>query len=101
MMEDYAGNPKTLPAKINRDIEKDKADGKKSFSWTAVHAWSQFHNPSYPNNPDELAAGVSPVKWTTEKLSNDINVVSIEELIWRLRMEHNPKETKTVIKYWK
>jgi hypothetical protein len=97
MLEDYAGNPKTLPAKINRDIEKDKADGKKTFSWTSVHAWSQFHNPSYPNNPDELAAGVLPVKWTTEKLSKDINVVSIEELIWRLRMEHNSKETKELI----
>jgi len=97
MMEDYAGDPGTLPAKINRDMEKCKSEGKKSFSWTAVHAWSKFHNPAYPNNPEELAAGVSPVKWTAEKLSEDITVVSIEELIWRLRMEHNPEETKKVI----
>ncbi|TLX78462.1 hypothetical protein E9993_01925 [Labilibacter sediminis] len=97
MMEDYAGNPKTLPAKINRDVEKDKAEGKKSFSWTAVHAWSKFHNPAYPNNPDELAAGVAPVKWTTEKMLQDINVVSIEELLWRIRMQHNPEQTKALI----
>lgn len=97
MMEDYAGNPKTLPAKINRDIDKVKSNGEKTFSWTSVHAWSKFHNPSYPDNTGELAAGVSPVKWAAEKLSKDIHVVSIEELIWRLRMEHNPEETKAVI----
>lgn len=100
MMEDYAGNPTTLPAKINRDVEKDKAEGLKSFSWTSVHAWSEFHNPAYPNNPDELATGVSPVKWTTEELSKDINVVSIEELLWRIRMEHNAEETQKVIQNW-
>lgn len=66
---------------------KDKLDNK---SVITMH-------PAYPNNPDELAAGVAPVKWTTEKLSKDINVVSIEELIWRLRMEHNPEETQRVI----
>lgn len=94
LLQDFAGNPRTLPTKINRDIEKNKTDGKKSFSWTSVHAWSEFNNP---NNPEELAAGVSPIKWTAERLSDDITVVSIEELIWRLRMEHNAEETLKVI----
>lgn len=97
MMEDYAGNPKTLPAKINRDVEKNILENKNTYSWTSVHAWSKFHNPSYPNNPNELATGVSPVKWTSEKLMDEVKVVSIEELLWRIRMEHNPEETKKLI----
>lgn len=101
MLEDYAGNPETLPAKINRDVAQDKAKGKKSFAWTSVHAWSRFHNPAYPNNPKELAGGVAPVKWTADKLHKDINVVSIEELLWRIRMDHNPEQTKQVINTWK
>jgi hypothetical protein len=94
MMEDYTGNPQTLPENINRDLEINKTESKKSFFWTSVHAWSEFKNP---NNQEEKAAGVSPIKWATEKLSEDIIVVSIEELLWRLRMEHYPEETLAVI----
>lgn len=101
VMKDYAGSPGTLPAKINRDVEINKSFGNKSFSWTSVHAWSEFQDPSYPNNPEELSAGVSPIKWTTEKLWKDIHVVSIEELIWRIRMDHNSAETTRVINHWR
>lgn len=35
--------------------------------------------------------------WTKERLSPNIKIVSIEELLWRIRMKNYPEETEKVI----
>lgn len=96
-----SGNPKELAGFINQDNAALNAQAKQ-LSWTIVHAWSQYYNNSedVPNN-DRVAMkgirGVTPVNWTKQLLNNHTKVVSIEELLWRLRMQHNSADTKYVI----
>ena len=98
MMAERAGTPATLPEKINKDVEEDQHNLIKTFTWTSVHAWSKFQNPI---DSTEVKCGVTPIKWCAERLSPSINVVSPEELLWRLRMEHNPVQTKKSIQEWR
>jgi hypothetical protein len=98
MIPERAGTPATLPEKINRDVEEDQQHQIKTFTWTSVHAWSKFQNPL---DTTELKSGVTPIKWCAEKLLPSIKVVSPEELLWRLRMDHDPVQTKKAVKEWK
>ena len=90
-----SGNPQQIAALIN--------EGTESPAWTVVHAWSYFkQNPdgsvSDASSGDAGALrGVAPVMWTKERLSPDVKIVSIEELLWRVRMKHYPDETEKVI----
>jgi hypothetical protein len=53
--------------------------------------------------PQENAAaedgvrGYSPVTWCAEHLPAGIRVISPEELVWRIRMKHDPSQTKKLI----
>lgn len=98
MIPERAGTPTTLPEKINKDVEANQNAQKKTYDWTSVHAWSIFQNPE---DSTEVNVGVTPVKWCAEKLLPTIKIVSPEELLWRLRMEHDPKQTKNAIAEWK
>lgn len=84
------GNVEDVVKAVNDDISA--AD--ETFDWTIVHAWSQFENP---NNPAEVTGGLKPVKWCIDGFNEKIKVVSPEELLWRLRMKHNPEETLRII----
>ncbi len=96
----FGGTPNKIARLINEDAEK-----KSSYNWTVVHAWSAFkqvqgddenqQNGTY-GDPAH-AVGPEPVKWIAEKLTDDIKVVTIEELLWLMRMEHNPAQTKKII----
>jgi len=96
-----SGNPGELADFINRD--NTPAGGKpRQLNWTIVHAWSQYDNENedVPNNERTAmrgARGVTPVKWTKQLLDKNTKVISIEELLWRLRMQHNSMDTKSVI----
>ncbi|HEY5505791.1 MAG TPA: hypothetical protein VIK28_11585, partial [Sedimentisphaerales bacterium] len=58
------------------------------------------------NMPKENAAahggvcGYTPVTWCAERLGSNIRTVGPEELIWRIRMKHNPEQTKKLIQDW-
>lgn len=96
-----SGNPMELADLINRD-DAPAAGKPKQLNWTIVHAWSQYYNENedVPNN-ERVAMkgtrGVTPVMWTKQLLDKNIKVISIEELLWRLRMQHNSMDTKSVI----
>jgi hypothetical protein len=98
-----SGNPKELAGFINQDNVPATGQSKQ-FNWTIVHAWSQYTNDStnVPNN-ERVARkgtrGVTPVVWTKRLLNKDTKVVSIEELLWRLRMKHNSEDTRQVINH--
>jgi len=56
----------------------------------------RLHENAQYGQPD-TSAGVTPIGWCIERLDKNIKVVSPEELLWRLRMEHNPIQTRKAI----
>jgi hypothetical protein len=109
----WAGRPDSAssgtPAKIADLLSRrdgDKGEGPETrFDWVVVHAWSFFRQSS-SNSPTaeelsepELAQGrgqrgYSPAVWAAHRLPGWLHVVGPEELAWRLRMKHNPGQTK-------
>ncbi len=91
------------PADIAGYINTDTTAGTGEWGWTIVHAWSRFDKDASGSFDDikkgekKGERGVTPVKWTSELLSDRTTVVSIEELIWRIRMKNNRQETESVI----
>ena len=98
------------PAKIAREIwetvEKTPREELPRYDWVVTHAWSYFKktpgsDEDAENLPQETAEagggvrGYSPVTWCAERLPASIPVVSPEELVWRVRMKHDPAQTKT------
>src|SRR5690606_33582339 len=76
--------------------------------WVIAHVWSFFkksagNGENAENLPQENASarggvrGYTPVLWCAERLPEDIRVVSPEEMIWRIRMKHDPAGTKKLI----
>ena len=43
----------------------------------------------------------SPALWCAERLPSDIHVVGPEEMAWRIRMAHNPAQTRKLIESWR
>jgi hypothetical protein len=100
------------PAKIAREIRETVARsfpaGMPRYDWVIAHAWSFFkRSPGIEEDaenmpqPDAAAAGgvrgYSPVSWCAERLGPDIRVVHPEELAWRIRMLHDPAQTKRLM----
>jgi hypothetical protein len=81
-----AGDPLQLAEYINSDTTDN--------SWVAVHAWSRFPRPD-----GSEAGGTDAIADCIQKIDVDkINVVSPEEMIWRIRMAHNRKQTVAFLK---
>lgn len=104
------------PAKIARLLNQQAAGAADSdplsYGLVVVHAWSYFRHVPDKNADDEaenvprgvsravqpdVHRGLAPVQWTIQRLEPTLNVVSIEELIWRVRMRHDPSTTKDII----
>ena len=76
-----AGSPDQIADFINRDSEP--------FSWVSAHAWS--------NHGTRKLKGMDAVAACIDQLSDDIRVVTPEEMIWRIRIAHNRKQTESSI----
>jgi hypothetical protein len=93
-----SGNPRKLAGQINKDNEKPGD----RLTWTVVHAWSEYLSDSV-DVPDPMRKtakgfrGVTPVKWTKQLLDKKTKIIAIEELLWRLRMQHNNTVTRAMI----
>lgn len=101
------------PAKVAREIRQTDLTRRfllqpPRYDWVIDHVWSYFkrapgtdedaENMSQDNA--EAAGGVrgySPVTWCAARLPASIRVVSPEELAWRIRMQHDPAQTKKLI----
>lgn len=89
-VNERGGNVQKIANVINSDV-----DGKTNvMDWTIVHAWSNFQNPA---DSSEIAGGMEPISWAIEQINEDVNTVSPEELLWRIRMKNNPDQTISVI----
>jgi hypothetical protein len=86
-------------------VEKTASEKLPRYDWVIAHVWSYFKNAPGPdenaeNMPQENAAanggtrGYLPVTWCAERLPASIRIVSPDELAWRIRMQHNPSQTK-------
>ncbi|GHU98312.1 hypothetical protein FACS1894159_00600 [Bacteroidia bacterium] len=100
------GTPYNIAQKLNGGTGK--------FSSVLVHAWSKFRdagdNPGLTgeNMPTgsgweeglgyEFSAGsASLAKRHLSNMGDNVRLVNLEELFWRMRMEHNPTQTQQIL----
>ena len=69
-----------------------------------THAWSPYEREAdgtvrdLPFGDRRGQRGVSPTKWCVDQLDKDnVRVVSPTELLWRLRLHHDPAATAHAI----
>lgn len=93
------GGPVTIANAINTATSQSQET---TLDWTIVHAWSYFKKDANgaisdaTSTDDNALRGVTPAMWS-KSLLNNVEVVSIEELLWRLRMKYYPAETVQAI----
>lgn len=88
------GTPAYVASKIN-DESLDNP-----FSVVSVHCWSNFTDIGESN--DLLAeneaggniVGASAAKLSMNRFDEDVKVVSLHELVWRIRMYYEPEQTE-------
>ena len=103
------------PAKVAREIRQTVANTPPAelprYDWVIAHAWSWFKKaPGADENAEDMPQenaeaqggerGYAPVMWCVERLPASIRAVGPEELVWRIRMKHDPEETKQLIQKW-
>ncbi len=110
-----AGTPAKAARFIRDSIAQATSEELPRNDWAMVHAWSYFKEaPGMDELAEELppkrslsgkekfedlggVRGYLPAVWCAERLPDTIRIVSPEEMAWRIRMKHNPEETKKVI----
>jgi hypothetical protein len=99
------------PAKVAREIRQtvdETPPSQPRYDWVIGHVWSYFKpapgtDEDAENMPQENAPaaggvrGYTPVTWCADRLLPGIRVVNPEELVWRIRMQHDPAQTRTLI----
>lgn len=92
-----AGTPEFVAEMVNRHAIAAERSGKDSeLSFTIVHAWSVF-NGNNSSNKEEQVQGASSAHKSSKLLLEGIKTVSLNELIWRIRMKYRPEQTKNII----
>jgi hypothetical protein len=104
-----------MPAKVAREIRQTVENAPPAelprYDWVNTHAWSWFKKaPSAGENAEDMPQenaetqggerGYTPVTWCVERLPVKIRTVGPEELFWRIRMKHNPAQTRKLIQDW-
>jgi hypothetical protein len=101
------------PARVAREIRNTVASARPAelprYDWVIAHVWSWFkHAPGSDEKAEDLenasapggVRGFTPVTWTAARLPANIRTVHPEELLWRIRMKHDPEQTKRLIAAW-
>ena len=104
--EDHNDPDEGSPAYIYHQLQQEK----NKFNLICIHCWSKWWDRGktddelaeiipYPANypyqdPTVIyAAGGAELCQRRFEESDNISVVSLQELVWRIRMEHNPEQT--------
>ena len=82
-MWDGFNTPATLAAKIKKENQTSL-----SFSTIAMHAWSNYNGLRASDAVQQCALA----------LPETFQCVSMQELIWRIRMEQRPEQTIEYLK---
>jgi hypothetical protein len=71
------------------------------FSNVCVHAWSKFSDTNTTSlldqNENGTIMGAGAAQLCKNDLASDVNNVSVQELIWRVRMYYQPAETQAYL----
>ncbi len=105
---DRSGTPAKIAREIRQTVEKTPRQHTPRYDWVIAHAWSYFkQTPGADENAENMqqenavaaggVRGYSPVTWCAERLPASVRVVSPEELVWRIRMQHDPSQTRKLI----
>jgi hypothetical protein len=108
----HAGTPAKIARDIRQTVDKTPAAAGPRFDWVIVHAWSWFKESAggdedAENMPQNNAAaqggqrGYTPAVWCAQRLGSNIRTIAPAEMAWRLRMKHNPEQTRALIEQWK
>lgn len=110
-----AGTPAKVARFITDSVKTASPADLPRNDWAMVQVWSYFKNTPGTNEVAEDlprkqdlkkgeqyedlggVRGYSPVLWCAERLPESIHVVSPDEMLWRIRMKHNPEQTKKLI----
>jgi hypothetical protein len=110
-----AGTPAKVARFITDSVKTASPEVLPRNDWAMVHVWSYFKMVSGTNElAEELprkqdlkagekyegwggVRGYSPALWCAERLPESIRAVSPDEMLWRVRMKHNPEQTKKLI----
>jgi len=112
-----SGTPAKIAREIQQTVETTKPAELPRYDWVNTHAWSWFKkSPGGGEDSEDMPTAVpqdlehaeplggqrvyQPVTWCVERLPGDIRTVAPEELIWRIRMEHDPRQTRKLIQDW-
>lgn len=82
------GTPEYVSSMINREMLSG-ADS--NYSWTIVHAWSDFSKTSKVTALP--AVGINPIISSESLLLDGVRTVSLNELLWRVRIKYNPSQS--------
>jgi hypothetical protein len=102
-----AGTPAKV-ARLIREVDQAENSQQPRYDWVIAHVWSYFRPSSTSDDDSEnlpqtdapmqgAIRGLTPVSWCVQRLPKQVRVVSPEELAWRIRMQYNPTQTKTLI----
>lgn len=94
--KDGQGTPRYVANRINESSQNEP------FSTVAVHAWSYFRKSDTAdelaeNDPNGEIFGAGAAELSTNAFNSNVNTVSLQELIWRVRMRHYPLETTVLL----
>ncbi len=100
-----SGTPAKVAREIRQTVETTPQEQLPRYDWVITHAWSYFKRaPGADENAEDMpqdnaatqggVRGYSPVTWCADRLQPGIRVISPKEMVWRIRMQHNPAQTK-------
>jgi hypothetical protein len=106
-----SGTPAKVAREIRQTVEHTPPAELPRNDWVNAHAWSWFKKaPGADENAEDMpqenaeaqggARGYTLVTWCVERLPASIRAVGPEELVWRIRMQHNPEQTRKMIQDW-
>ncbi len=107
----HAGTPAKVAREIAQTVATQKPGDGPRYDWAMVHVWSWFRAaPGRDENAEDMPQenaeshggerGYAPVVWCAKRLPETVRVVRPEELIWRLRMQHDAAQTRRLIETW-
>jgi hypothetical protein len=95
------GRPDRVAEMVNADATATTESP--AMYWTVVHAWSRYKMQKdgaivdVDNDSHQGSRGLTPVKWCIDRIDPLTKVVTVEELLWRIRMKRYPEQTKGII----
>jgi hypothetical protein len=95
--EPYLREREGTPAYIARRLDRD--GNNPEFNLVCIHAWSRFsvHGKDCDDlaeTKDATVGGPAIARLLENHLDDSYETVSLEELIWQIRMKHRPEQTK-------